>query len=101
MTLQSLNSPVSSSPMTDPFGRSISYLRGSVTDRCDLRCFYCMSEDMTFLPKPDLLTLEELDRRCSAFIAKGVRNLRLTGGEPLVRRNVMSLVWSLSRHLAS
>lgn len=89
------------SPMIDPFGRSISYLRVSVTDRCDLRCFYCMSEDMTFLPKSDLLTLEELDRLCSAFIAKGVRKLRLTGGEPLVRRNVMSLVQSLSRHLDS
>lgn len=88
-----------SRPMTDPFGRTISYLRVSVTDRCDLRCFYCMSEDMTFLPKVDLLTLEELDRLCSAFIAKGVRKLRLTGGEPLVRRNVMSLVHSLSRHL--
>src|SRR5438105_7271191 len=94
-----LNSPVSlDRPMTDPFGRTISYLRVSVTDRCDLRCFYCMSEDMTFLPKADLLTLEELDRLCSAFIAKGVRKLRLTGGEPLVRRNVMSLVRSLSRH---
>src|ERR1700737_2865284 len=96
--------PVSSStslsrPMTDPCGRTISYLRVSVTDRCDLRCFYCMSEDMTFLPKADLLTLEELDRLCTAFIAKGVRKLRLTGGEPLVRRNVMSLVRSLSRHL--
>ena len=90
-----------SDPMTDPFGRTISYLRVSVTDRCDLRCFYCMSEDMTFLPKADLLTLEELDRLCSAFIAKGVRKLRLTGGEPLVRRNVMSLVRSLSRHLGS
>jgi cyclic pyranopterin phosphate synthase len=88
-------------PMTDPFGRTISYLRVSVTDRCDLRCFYCMSEDMTFLPKADLLTLEELDRLCSAFVAKGVRKLRLTGGEPLVRRNVMSLVRSLSRHLDS
>ena len=87
--------------MTDPFGRTISYLRVSVTDRCDLRCFYCMSEDMTFLPKADLLTLEELDRLCSAFIAKGVKKLRLTGGEPLVRRNVMSLVRSLSRHLTS
>src|SRR6202000_1621299 len=86
-------------PMTDPFGRSISYLRVSVTDRCDLRCFYCMSEDMTFLPKADRLTLEELDRLCSAFIEKGVKKLRLTGGEPLVRRNVMSLVRSLSRHL--
>jgi len=87
------------SPMTDSFGRSVRYLRVSVTDRCDLRCFYCMSEDMTFLPKADLLTLEELDRLCSAFIAKGVRKLRLTGGEPLVRRNVMSLIRSLSRHL--
>ena len=87
--------------MTDPFGRTISYLRVSVTDRCDLRCFYCMSEDMTFLPKADLLTLEELDRLCSAFIDKGVRKLRLTGGEPLVRRNVMSLVRSLSRHLGT
>jgi len=87
--------------MTDPFGRTITYLRVSVTDRCDLRCFYCMSEDMTFLPKADLLTLEELDRLCSAFIAKGVRKLRLTGGEPLMRRNVMSLVRSLSRHLAT
>ncbi|GLH76153.1 GTP 3',8-cyclase [Bradyrhizobium sp. SSBR45G] len=88
-------------PMTDPFGRRISYLRVSVTDRCDLRCFYCMSEDMTFLPKADLLTLEELDRLCSAFIHKGVKKLRLTGGEPLVRRNVMGLVRSLSRHLES
>jgi cyclic pyranopterin phosphate synthase len=87
--------------MTDPFGRTITYLRVSVTDRCDLRCFYCMSEDMTFLPKADLLSLEELDRLCSAFVAKGVRKLRLTGGEPLVRRNVMSLVRSLSRHLKS
>ncbi len=100
MTESSLTSTASlSRPMTDPFGRTISYLRVSVTDRCDLRCFYCMSEDMTFLPKADLLTLEELDRLCSAFIAKGVRKLRLTGGEPLVRRNVMSLVRSLSRHL--
>ncbi|MDB5521300.1 MAG: cyclic pyranopterin phosphate synthase MoaA [Tardiphaga sp.] len=88
-----------SAAMIDPFGRRINYLRASVTDRCDLRCFYCMSEDMTFLPKADLLTLEELDRLCSAFIARGVRKLRLTGGEPLVRRNVMSLVRSLSRHL--
>src|SRR5579872_6658298 len=90
-----------SRPMTDPFGRTITYLRVSVTDRCDLRCFYCMSEDMTFLPKADLLTLEELDRLCSTFIARGVRKLRLTGGEPLVRRNVMSLVASLSRHLGT
>src|SRR5213083_2937752 len=88
-------------PLVDPFGRAIRYLRVSVTDRCDFRCVYCMSEDMTFLPKADLLTLEELDRLCSAFIAKGVRKIRLTGGEPLVRRNVMSLVRSLSRHLAT
>src|SRR4051812_13296774 len=88
-------------PMVDPFGRTIRYLRVSVTDRCDLRCFYCMSEDMTFLPKADLLTLEELDRLCTAFIAKGVKKLRLTGGEPLVRRNVMSLGRSLARHLES
>src|ERR1700727_1004013 len=87
-----------SRPMADPFGRTISYLRVSVTDRCDLRCFYCMSEDMTLLPKADLMTLEELDRLCSAFITKGVKKLRLTGGESLVRRNVMSLVRSLSRH---
>jgi cyclic pyranopterin phosphate synthase len=99
MTVSELSPALTSSAMTDPFGRRISYLRVSVTDRCDLRCFYCMSEDMTFLPKADLLTLEELDRLCSAFIAKGVTKLRLTGGEPLVRRNVMGLVRSLSRHL--
>jgi cyclic pyranopterin phosphate synthase len=87
--------------MIDPFGRRISYLRVSVTDRCDFRCVYCMAEDMTFLPKADLLTLEELDRLCSVFVTKGVRKLRLTGGEPLVRRNVMSLIRSLSRHLKS
>src|SRR5471030_2326871 len=86
--------------MIDPFGRHISYLRVSVTDRCDFRCVYCMAEDMTFLPKADLLSLEELDRLCSAFIDKGVRKLRLTGGEPLVRRGIMTLVASLSRHLA-
>ncbi|OYU88121.1 MAG: GTP 3',8-cyclase MoaA [Bradyrhizobiaceae bacterium PARB1] len=99
MSVTTLIPAQASSAMTDPFGRRISYLRVSVTDRCDLRCFYCMSEDMTFLPKADLLTLEELDRLCSAFIAKGVTKLRLTGGEPLVRRNVMGLVRSLSRHL--
>ncbi len=87
--------------MRDPFGRDITYLRVSVTDRCDFRCTYCMAEDMTFLPKRDLLTLEELDRLCSAFIAKGVRKLRLTGGEPLVRRDVMSLIRALARHLDS
>ena len=85
--------------MIDPFGRLITYLRVSVTDRCDFRCAYCMSEDMTFLPKAEILSLEELDRICSAFVARGVRKLRLTGGEPLVRRNVMWLVRALSRHL--
>src|SRR5436305_5579721 len=88
-------------PLIDPFQRAITYLRVSVTDRCDFRCVYCMAEDMTFLPKQDLLSLEELDRLCSAFIAKGVRKLRLTGGEPLVRRGIMTLVSSLGRHLQS
>ncbi|GAC1040914.1 GTP 3',8-cyclase MoaA [Rhizobium sp. No.120] len=83
------------SPMIDPFGRAVTYLRVSVTDRCDFRCTYCMAEHMTFLPKKDLLTLEELDRLCSAFIAKGVRKIRLTGGEPLVRKNIMFLVRKL------
>ncbi|MGB8575911.1 MAG: GTP 3',8-cyclase MoaA [Pseudolabrys sp.] len=87
--------------LIDPFQRAISYLRVSVTDRCDFRCVYCMAEHMTFLPKADLLSLEELDRLCSAFIVKGVTKLRLTGGEPLVRRGIMTLVSSLSRHLAS
>ena len=87
--------------MVDPFGRTISYLRVSVTDRCDFRCTYCMAEDMTFLPKRDLLTLEELDRLCTVFVEKGVRKLRLTGGEPLVRKNVMHLIRQLSRHLAN
>ena len=86
-------------PVIDPFGRHISYLRVSVTDRCDFRCVYCMAEDMTFLPKAEILSLEELDRLCSAFIRKGVKKLRLTGGEPLVRRNIMSLFRSLGRHL--
>ncbi|OJU69689.1 MAG: cyclic pyranopterin phosphate synthase MoaA [Rhizobiales bacterium 63-7] len=87
------------SPMIDPFGRRVSYLRVSVTDRCDFRCTYCMAETMQFLPKKDLLTLEELDRLCSAFIAKGVRKLRLTGGEPLVRKNILYLIRSLGRHI--
>ncbi len=87
--------------MIDPFGRAISYLRVSVTDRCDFRCTYCMAEDMAFLPKKDLLSLEELDRLCTVFVEKGVRKLRLTGGEPLVRKNIMHLVRQLSRHLAS
>ncbi|MDS7597180.1 GTP 3',8-cyclase MoaA [Agrobacterium tumefaciens] len=85
--------------MVDPFGREITYLRVSVTDRCDFRCTYCMSEHMTFLPKKDLLTLEELDRLCSVFVARGVRKLRLTGGEPLVRKNIMALVRNLGRHV--
>ncbi len=87
--------------MIDPFGRAISYLRVSVTDRCDFRCVYCMAEDMTFLPKAEILSLEELDRVCSAFVRQGVRKLRMTGGEPLVRRNIISLFRSLSRHLES
>ena len=87
--------------LVDPFQRAITYLRVSVTDRCDFRCVYCMSEHMTFLPKADLLSLEELDRLCSAFVTKGVTKLRLTGGEPLVRRGIMTLVSSLSRHLES
>lgn len=85
--------------MIDPFGRAVTYLRVSVTDRCDFRCVYCMAEDMTFLPKAEILSLEELDRLCSAFVRKGVKKLRLTGGEPLVRRNIMSLIKSLGRHL--
>jgi GTP 3',8-cyclase len=98
-------SPGPSSPaaanMIDPFGRHVSYLRVSVTDRCDFRCVYCMSEHMTFLPKKDLLSLEELDRLCSAFVARGVRKLRITGGEPLVRKNIIWLFRALSRHLDS
>lgn len=85
--------------MIDPFGREITYLRVSVTDRCDFRCVYCMSEHMTFLPKRDVLSLEELDRLCSAFVRKGVTKLRLTGGEPLVRKDIMTLFQSLGRHL--
>ena len=92
---------VSPSPLIDPFGRAISYLRVSVTDRCDFRCVYCMSEDMNFLPKHDLLSLEELDRLCSAFIERGTTKLRITGGEPLVRRDVMRLFEGLSRHLTT
>lgn len=87
--------------MIDPFGRSVSYLRVSVTDRCDFRCVYCMAENMTFLPKKDLLSLEELDRLCTVFIEKGVRKLRLTGGEPLVRKNILWFIEALSRHLRS
>ena len=87
--------------MIDPFGRAVSYLRVSVTDRCDFRCSYCMAEDMTFLPKAEILSLEELDRVCSAFVRQGVKKLRMTGGEPLVRRDIMKLFRSLSRHLES
>jgi cyclic pyranopterin phosphate synthase len=89
--------PMTSTPIIDPFGRAISYLRVSVTDRCDFRCVYCMSENMSFLPKKDLLTLEELERVCRAFVDLGVRKLRLTGGEPLVRRNVMQLINNLGQ----
>lgn len=96
-----LDTTAHQAPMIDPFGRTISYLRVSVTDRCDFRCTYCMSEHMTFLPKKDLLTLEELDRLCTAFIEKGVKKLRLTGGEPLVRKNIIHLIGELSRHLQS
>src|SRR5437667_9959086 len=87
--------------LVDPFGRTITYLRVSVTDRCDFRCVYCMAEHMTFLPKAEVLSLEELDRLCSAFIGKGVTKLRLTGGEPLVRRGIMTLVSSLASHRPS
>ena len=96
-----LNGAAGRPPLIDPFGRAISYLRVSVTDRCDFRCVYCMSENMSFLPKADVLSLEELDRLCSAFVARGVRKLRLTGGEPLVRRGIMTLVNALARHLRS
>ena len=87
--------------LIDRFGRRVDYVRVSLTDRCNLRCVYCMSQDMTFLPKAELLTLEELDRLCTAFVRRGVRHLRLTGGEPLMRRDMMDLVRRLSRHLDS
>ena len=87
--------------LTDPFQRTVDYLRVSVTDRCDFRCVYCMSENMNFLPKKELLTLEELDRMCSAFIGLGVKKLRITGGEPLVRRDIMSFFNNMGRHLES
>jgi cyclic pyranopterin phosphate synthase len=99
-----MNAPVSlpvGPALIDPFGRTITYLRVSVTDRCDFRCVYCMAEDQHFLPKKEVLSLEELDRLCSAFVERGVRKLRLTGGEPLVRKNIMTLVRLLSRHLGS
>jgi cyclic pyranopterin phosphate synthase len=94
-------SPPAVPALSDPFGRMIDYLRVSVTDRCDLRCVYCMPEHMRFLPKPEVLTIEELDRLCTAFIGLGVKKLRLTGGEPLVRKGFMALVERLSRHLRS
>ncbi len=87
--------------LIDPFGRPVSYLRVSVTDRCDLRCVYCMAENMTFLPRKDLLTLEELERLCETFMEKGVRKIRLTGGEPLVRKNIMSLIENLGKHIGN
>ncbi len=93
--------PSGVAPLIDPFGRAITYLRVSVTDRCDFRCVYCMSEQTRFLPKRDLLTLEELDRLCTAFVARGTRKLRITGGEPLVRRDILDLFRALSRHLRS
>jgi GTP 3',8-cyclase len=104
MTLQVVDRAVlrpAEPALVDPFGREITYLRVSVTDRCDFRCVYCMAENMTFLPKAEVLSIEELDRLCSAFIAIGVKKLRLTGGEPLVRRGIMALFASLSRHLAN
>ncbi len=88
-----------SAPLIDPFARAITYLRVSVTDRCDFRCVYCMSEHMEFLPKAELLTLEELDRLCSAFVRLGVRKLRITGGEPLMRRGIMTFFERMARHL--
>ena len=103
-----MNAPVqlravesASAPLIDPFGRAITYVRVSVTDRCDFRCVYCMSEDMNFLPKRDVLSLEEIDRLCGAFIGLGTRKLRITGGEPLVRRDIMRLFQMLGRHLDS
>ncbi|GIX15165.1 MAG: cyclic pyranopterin monophosphate synthase [Paracoccaceae bacterium] len=88
-------------PLVDPFHRAVTYLRVSVTDRCDFRCSYCMAEHMTFLPRKELLTLEELDRLCSAFIGLGVRKLRVTGGEPLVRKDITTFFRAMSRHLDS
>ena len=96
-----IHAPAVVPPLIDPFGRAITYVRVSVTDRCDYRCVYCMSEDMNFLPKRDVLSLEELDRLCSTFVSLGARKIRITGGEPLVRRNVMSLFHGLSRHLSA
>ena len=99
--MKSTKKPPRSRDLNDSFGRTIDYLRLSVTDRCDFRCFYCIGDKVTFLPKPDVLSLEELDRLCSLFIDQGVRKLRLTGGEPLVRRGILTLISDLSRHLES
>lgn len=101
MLVNTLPTAARTTPLIDPFGRKIDYLRISVTDRCDFRCIYCMSETMTFLPKSDVLSLEEIDRLASAFVRRGTRKLRLTGGEPLVRRGLVDLVRTLSRHLSS
>jgi len=101
VSIQAYDSESKTPDLVDPFGRAVTYIRVSVTDRCDFRCVYCMSEDMTFLPKRDLLSLEELDRLCSAFVGLGTRKIRITGGEPLVRRNILTLFRSLSRHLDS
>ena len=101
MTPYDAASSQGSRALTDGFGRTVTYLRVSVTDRCDLRCVYCMSEHMTFLPKAEVLTLEELDRIASAFVGLGVKKLRITGGEPLVRKNVMGFIEGLSRHVTS
>ena len=95
------SSSMAAAPLIDPFQRAITYLRVSVTDRCDFRCVYCMSENMQFLPKKELLTLEELDRLCSTFVRLGVEKLRITGGEPLVRREIMTFFRAMSRHLES
>jgi cyclic pyranopterin phosphate synthase len=100
-SFEAVSAPIAPAPLVDPFGRAITYVRVSVTDRCDMRCVYCMSEDMNFLPKRDLLSLEELDRLCTAFVGRGVRKLRITGGEPLVRRNIMQLFRALGRHVES
>src|SRR5678815_3855486 len=101
MTPYDAASPQVRPSLVDGFGRTVTYLRVSVTDRCDLRCVYCMAEHMTFLPKAEVLTLEELDRIASAFVGLGTRKLRLTGGAPLMRKGMLDLVASLGRHLAS
>src|SRR5258706_11821690 len=101
MTPYDASSPQGRPALIDGFGRTVTYLRLSVTDRCDLRCVYCMAEHMTFLPKSEVLSLEELDRIASVFVGQGVRKLRLTGGEPLVRKGILTLIERLSRHLRS